>query len=250
MISLKNEADLGPVANPCGLVLVLIPAYNAGEHVGSVVRKVLELKAGLEAVVVDDGSSDGTARISRDAGAHVISHPRNLGKGAALRTGFGHFLASDREAVVTLDADGQHSPDEIPILIERWRRTGADIIIGTRRRDVAKMPPLRIVTNTLSSLLVSLAAGNYIQDSQSGFRLLSRRVIENVRTTSAGYGAESEILIKAAARGFAVDSAPVSTIYGNEKSHVHPLGQPLRFLGLMVKSVFWRFERSDRKQFQ
>jgi glycosyltransferase involved in cell wall biosynthesis len=242
------RANLKPVDNPCGLVMALIPAYNAGEAVGVVVRDILALRAGITTVVVDDGSSDATARIARDAGALVISHPHNLGKGAALRTGFDHFLGTDLEAVVTLDADGQHSPREIPILVERWAATGADIIVGTRKRDVEKMPPLRIVTNTLSSLLVSLSAGTYIHDSQSGFRLLSRRVIENVKTTSRGYGAESEILIKAASRGYKVDSAPVSTIYGSEKSYIHPLKQPLRFLGLMVKSIFWRFERSDGKQ--
>lgn len=245
---LENEANLKTKPNPGARVMALIPAFNAGESVGTVVREVLALKAGITVVVIDDGSSDGTGQFARDAGALVITHPRNVGKGAALRTGFDHFLGTDLEAVVTLDADGQHSPREVPILIERWAVTGADVIVGTRKRDVEKMPPLRIVTNTISSWLVSLSAGTYIHDSQSGFRLLSRRVIQNVQTKSSGYGAESEILIKAASRGYSVDSVPVSTIYANEKSYIHPLKQPLRFLGLMVKSIFWRFERSGRKE--
>lgn len=228
--------------------MALIPAFNAGQSVASVVGEVLALRAGITVVVVDDGSSDGTGEAARGAGATVIRHPSNLGKGAALRTGFDHFLRTDLEAVVTLDADGQHSPREIPLLIDRWAATGADVIVGTRKRDFAKMPPLRIVTNAVSSWLVSLSAGTYIHDSQSGFRLLSRRLIENVKTVSRGYGAESEILIKAASRGYIVDSAPVSTIYAGEKSYIHPLKQPLRFLGLMVKSIFWRFERSGRKE--
>jgi len=225
--------------------MALIPAYNAGEAVGKVVRDIAALGVGIATVVVDDGSSDSTATEAAQAGAVVLKHSCNKGKGEALRTGFAHFLTTDLKAVVTLDADGQHAPEEIPVLVERWAATRADIVIGTRKRDLRKMPPLRVITNTLSSLLVSLSAGKYIHDSQSGFRLLSRRVVDRVRTTSRGYGAESEILIKAVARGYSVVSAPVSTIYGFEKSYIDPLKQPLRFLGLIVKSVFWRFERSD-----
>ena len=240
MSSLPKPADAR-----CHQVMALIPAYNAGGAVGKVVRDISRLGAGITTVVIDDGSSDSTAAEAAQAGAVVLKHPCNKGKGEALRTGFAHFLATDLKAVVTLDADGQHAPAEIPVLVERWAGTGADIVVGTRKRDLRKMPPLRVMTNTLSSLLVSLAAGKYIHDSQSGFRLLSRRVVERVRTTSRGYGAESEILIKAATRGYKVVSAPVSTIYGLEKSYIDPLKQPLRFLGLIAKSVLWRFERSD-----
>jgi glycosyltransferase involved in cell wall biosynthesis len=230
--------------------MALIPAYNAGEVAGRVVREVAALGTGITVVVVDDGSTDGTARHAREAGATVLGHTRNRGKGAALRTGFDHFLKTDLRAVVTLDADGQHCPREVPALIRRWAETGADIVVGTRKRDLNRMPTLRIVTNAVSSWLVSLSAGTRIHDSQSGFRLLSRRVIESVKTTSAGYGAESEILIKAAAKGYKVESVPVSTIYADERSHVHPLKQPLKFVGLMVKSIFWRFERSGREEQQ
>jgi glycosyltransferase involved in cell wall biosynthesis len=183
--------------------------------------------------------------MAREAGAEVVSHAGNLGKGAALRTGFEYLLKTDLAAVVTLDADGQHAPSEIPILIERWVATGADIVIGTRRRDPAAMPRLRILTNWISSVLVSLSAGTRIDDSQSGFRLLSRRVVEGVHTGSRGYGAESEILIKAARRGFKIEAAPVSTIYGDETSYVHPFKQPLKFTWLILKSIVWRFDRSD-----
>jgi glycosyltransferase involved in cell wall biosynthesis len=228
--------------------MVLIPAYNAGESIARVVKEVALLGPDLTTLVIDDGSTDMTAKNAREAGALVRSHSRNMGKGAALRTGFEHFLKTDLKAIVTLDADGQHSPDEIPKLIDRWLVTKADIIIGTRKRDVTRMPLLRVMTNTLSSLLVSLSSGKYIHDSQSGFRLLSRRVIENVKTSSRGYGAESEILIKAVSRGFTIEAAAVSTIYAGEKSYVHPLKQPLLFMGLIIKSIFWRFERVGREQ--
>ena len=146
-------------------------------------------------------------------------------------------------AVITLDADGQHSPLEIPKLIEAWLNKRADIVIGTRERHVGSMPLLRIFTNTVSSWLVSLSAGQYIPDSQSGYRLIARSVIENIETESRGYGAESEILIKAAIAGYSIESAPISTLYGDETSYIHPLKQPLLFLGLIFKSLFWRWER-------
>jgi glycosyltransferase involved in cell wall biosynthesis len=229
-------------------VMVLIPAYNGGSAVGQVVRGTRAVSAALSILVVDDGSTDTTAQAALEAGAVVVSHPQNLGKGAALRTGFEHFLAADLGAVVTLDADGQHSPAEIPALVGRWLATRADIVIGTRRRRAGRMPRLRVITNTLSSLLVSLSAGKYIHDSQSGYRLLSRRVVREVKTSSRGYGAESEILIRAVAAGFTVVPAPISTIYRGEKSYIHPLKQPLLFLGLILKSFFWRFERVGRRQ--
>jgi len=229
-------------------VMVLIPAYNAERTLAQVIREVHGVSPMLPVMVVDDGSSDGTAKVAAEAGASVVSHPQNLGKGAALRTGFRHFLGTDLRAVITLDADGQHSPAEISALIERWLATGADIVIGTRRRGAGGMPRLRVITNTLGSLLVSLSAGKYIHDSQSGYRLLSRRVAGDVKTTSRGYGAESEILIKAVAQGFTVTSAPISTIYRGERSYIHPLKQPLLFLGLIFRSLFWRFERVGKQQ--
>jgi len=228
--------------------MVLVPAYNAADSIGQVVREVKAISPRLAVLVVDDGSTDGTAIRAEEAGAAVIKHPDNLGKGAALRTGFAEFLNGNSRAVITLDADGQHSPSEIPKLIASWLGTDADIVIGTRKRDFRTMPLVRIFTNTVSTWLVSLSSGRRIPDSQSGYRLLTRRVIESVTTKSDGYGAESEILIKAAARGFAIAGAPVSTIYQDEKSHIHPLKQPLLFLGLIVKSFFWRFEEIGSKQ--
>jgi glycosyltransferase involved in cell wall biosynthesis len=231
-----------------GVTLALVPAYNAGRTVADVVRRLTDVSPHLSVLVVSDGSTDDTAEVAARAGATVIRHEHNMGKGAALRTGFDHLLSTERQAVITLDADGQHSPEEIPKLVEAWNTTGADIVIGTRKWDVGNMPRLRIFTNAVSSWLVSLSAGTRIPDSQSGYRLLDRDVIENIPTTSAGYGAESEILIKAARRGYKIGSAPISTIYRGEKSYIHPLKQPLLFLGLILRSFFWRFEHIDRKQ--
>ncbi len=223
-------------------VLALIPAYNASETVAEVVRHLKALDPSLEVLVVDDGSSDGTGDVARLAGARVIRHDRNRGKGAALRTGFEEFLRGSWKALVTLDADGQHSPDEVPRLIEAWKTTGADIVIGERKKELGKMPLLRIVTNSISTFLVSASSGRRIPDSQSGFRLITRDVISTIKVRSDGYEAESELLIKAARSGFRIVGAPISTIYRNERSHINPFKQPMIFILLILRSLFWRFE--------
>jgi glycosyltransferase involved in cell wall biosynthesis len=229
-------------------VLVVIPAYNAEKTIGDVVAGIKEVSPHLDVLVIDDGSSDGSGAAAELAGASLVSHNRNMGKGAALRTGFQRFLAGEYAAVITLDADGQHSPGEIPGLIRSWIEDHEDIVVGTRKRSVGTMPLLRIFTNTVSSWLVSLSAGRRIRDSQSGYRLITRPVLERVETDSQGYGAESEILIKAGAMGFRIGSAPITTIYEDEKSYIHPLKQPLLFLGLIFKSLFWRFEGLGRRR--
>jgi glycosyltransferase involved in cell wall biosynthesis len=223
--------------------LVVIPAYNAARTLGKVLELIREVSPHLAVLVVDDGSTDRTSAVAEIGKAMVTRHEQNMGKGKALRTGFAEFLNRDFRAVITLDADGQHSPLEIPKLIETWLNKRADIVIGTRRRQVGRMPVLRIFTNTVSSWLVSLSAGQYVPDSQSGYRLIARSVIENIHTESQGYGAESEILIKAAIAGYTIESAPIATLYGDEKSYIHPLKQPFLFLGLIFKSLFWRWER-------
>jgi glycosyltransferase involved in cell wall biosynthesis len=228
--------------------LVVIPAYNAARMLGSVLDQIREVSPHLNVLVVDDGSTDRTAAVAEIGKAIVVKHERNMGKGEALRTGFREFLNRDFKAVITLDADGQHSPSEIPKLIEAWLNERADIVIGTRKRQVGEMPLLRIFTNTVSSWLVSLSAGQYIPDSQSGYRLIARSVIENVKTESCGYGAESEILIKAAIAGYTIESATISTLYGDETSYIHPLKQPFLFLGLIFKSLFWRWERIGKSR--
>ncbi len=229
-------------------VFVVIPAYRAEAHVGEVVRGVLAVSRAMGVVVVDDGSADATGERAREAGATVVRHEVNRGKWAALETGFGEFLKTSCRAVITLDADGQHSPAEIPNLVGPWIREGADIVIGTRKREVGNMPFVRILTNSISSGLVSLVAGTTIRDSQSGFRLHSRRVIENVEVKTGGYEAESEILVKAARMGYKIAEAPISTIYGEETSHIHPLKVPARFLGTIGKMIAWRLEGSGRKE--
>jgi glycosyltransferase involved in cell wall biosynthesis len=190
-------------------------------------------------IVVDDGSSDETATVARTAGVVLIEHPRNLGKGAALRTGI--LAAGERgwRFAITLDADGQHNPDEIPAFIERWVETGADIIVGDRMAATGEMPALRLWTNRLTSRVVSTLARARIPDSQNGYRMISTEVFARIPLETSRYDTESEILIRAGRGGAVIASVPVTTIYGEEVSSINPLVDTLRFFRMVLKALFW-----------
>lgn len=231
-------------------ICVVIPAYNAESTIEEVVMRTRKIDPQIKIIVVDDGSKDRTAELARKAHAEVISHDRNRGKGIALQTGFSKAIANGADAIITLDADLQHAPEEIPKFVQKWLDTDADLIIGTRKHEIGKMPPLRIFTNTVSSLLVSLSAGRTVKDSQSGYRLVSRRLIETIPTQCPGYGVESELVIKAAIRGYRIEAVPIATIYGDEKSYIHPVKQPLLFIGLILRSIIWRLEYIGGKKWK
>lgn len=211
----------------------IVPAWREEGRVGEVVRRLRVVVP--EVLVVDDGSPDGTAREARDAGASVIVHERNRGKGAALRTGFAWALARGADPVLTLDADGQHIPEEAPRLSSCAERTRADIVVGTRRFDPREMPFARRWTNRTMSAVLSLLAGTRIGDSQSGFRLFRARVLAALRLSTEGYDLESEVLVRAARLGFRIREADVSTVYGTEKSKIRPVRDSVRFLALVAR---------------
>ena len=220
--------------------LVVIPSKNLEATVGNVVRDVRAL--GLDVLVVNDGSTDGTSRAALEAGARVIDHPTNLGKGAALRSGFRDALEHDYDAVVTLDGDAQHDTAEIPRFLDAIERTGADIVVGTRMHAVGAMPRIRVWTNRTTSRIVSRLARQDIPDSQSGYRILRADVLREIAGSLATsrYDTESEILIRAGRRGFRVASLPIRSIYGGTVSHIHPVVDTLRFVRLIARSLVWR----------
>lgn len=221
----------------------VIPAYREAAHVGRVVQDALG--QGGDVLVVDDGSGDGTAEAAQAAGAQVIRHPVNRGKGAALATGFEEARRRGYEVVVTLDADGQHDPRELPVFIEAYQRTGIPVLIGSRMTEVEGMPWVRRVTNRTMSWLLSRLMGHYIPDTQCGYRLYRSDLLPLVSTGSAGFAAESEVLLRLAARGIRMDSVRIRTIYGDEQSKINPLRDTLRFLRMLVR---YRHElRSLRK---
>lgn len=179
-------------------ILVVIPAYNEAERLGAVAAAAALY---LPVLVVDDGSRDETARVGREAGAEVLEQKPNQGKGAALRAGFGCALAQGCDAVITLDADGQHDPTEIPLFLQAHQETRADLIIG--RRDFTRMPWVRRLSNTLGTRLFSWAAGQAVHDNQSGYRLISRRLMEaSLRSAQQGFAFEVEMIVECVRSGF------------------------------------------------
>lgn len=217
-------------------VFALIPAYDAADTVGEVVRGA---KAFLSrTIVVDDGSSDTTSAEARSSGARVLRLDSNLGKGVALRTGFSLALSEGAEAVVTIDADGQHDPMEIPRLLRCWRETNAGIVIGSRATTYESMTPLRRFGNHFSRRAVSFFSGTAVADPQSGFRLYDARVLRCVRLRGARYELESEVIVKSARAGFVLESVDVRipTVDGTQTSHYRPWRDTTRICLAVVLS--------------
>ncbi|MBU0703667.1 MAG: glycosyltransferase family 2 protein [Chloroflexi bacterium] len=223
-------------------ILALVPAWNEATRVGPVVEAT---RAHLPVLVVDDGSHDETSTVAEAAGAIVVRHPQNQGKGVALMTGFAWALERGYEAVITLDADGQHDPEEIPKFRAAYEADAGDLIIG--RRDFAQMPFPRNYTNAIfGSWLLSLALGARIQDSQSGYRLYGRRLLERLDLTTTGFELEVEVIIQAVCQGMRIGWVEIRTIYGvGEVSYFHPVKDSARFLGMVWHA--WR-RRSVRRE--
>lgn len=206
-------------------ILALIPAYNEATRLAAVVSGAL---VHLPVLVVDDGSSDDTAAVAERAGATVLRQRPNQGKGVALRAGFRQAIAAGYDAVLTLDADGQHDPAEIPKFLEAYRRSQADLIIGARRFN--QMPPLRRLANSLGRRAFSWALGQAVPDNQSGYRLIGRGLLaELLSSREQGFEFEVEMIVICVERGFKLAWVPIRTIYTGEGSHINPLQHVVNF---------------------
>jgi glycosyltransferase involved in cell wall biosynthesis len=214
-------------------IVALIPGYNEGPRIGPVVRAAFEH---LPVMVVDDGSSDDTAARAREAGATVIEQRPNQGKGVALRTGFSRAIAAGYDAVLTLDADGQHDPAEIPAFLAAWATEGPpELVIG--RRNFRQMPPLRRLSNELGGRAFSWAVGRPIPDNQSGYRLVSRRLMEaTLASDELGFEFEVEVITTCIRLGGAIAWVPIRTIYAGEPSHIRPLAHLRSFIRIVRKA--------------
>jgi len=188
-------------------VLIVIPAYNEERSIGGVLDS-LYAEGWHDIIVVDDGSRDRTAEIARSKGALVVNHGRNLGLGAALRTGLAKARELGVDCAVTFDADGQHDPKAVRALVEALN--GADLAIGVRQH--LGIPLHKRVGNFILNLVTCLFSG-VLTDSQSGSRALSRRALEAIRIRSDRYGVSSEIIIRAKERGLRLGVAPVMCFY-------------------------------------
>jgi glycosyltransferase involved in cell wall biosynthesis len=214
-------------------VAALIPAYFEGRHIADVARRAL---AQLDRVlVVDDGSTDDTEAEARRAGAEQMRKPDNQGKGSAIKTGLRALSANTAIAsILILDGDGQHLPEEIPLFLEEATRSGAPMIVGSRMHDLETMPFVRKMTNLFMSSQISKVCRQRIPDTQCGFRMMERSLAAAMcDTETSKYDYETEMLVIAARRGCRIASVPVSTVYGDEVSKIHPVRDTIRFFKLM-----------------
>lgn len=219
-----------------GDIGVVIPAYNVEKTISPLVREIEDFGFKKEnIIVVDDGSTDGTAEHAQRSGATVVRHGSNKGKGAALKTGFSVAMTRNLKGVVTLDADGQHQVTEIAHFLEK--KADYDMIIGYRYTK-ERMPFIRKLTNKTTSLVVSLLSRQYVPDTQCGFRFIDLRIFDNIVLSTDKYQTESEMVVKSIRYRFRIGSVPVSTVYADEKSHIRPLIDTVRFIMMAVR-FFW-----------
>jgi glycosyltransferase involved in cell wall biosynthesis len=219
-------------------VWALIPAFNEVAGIAGVVAGVRPHVAGV--LVVDDGSSDGTAAAAESAGATVIRHSDNRGKGEAVRTGLAAILESGATHVLLLDGDGQHDPADAPALIEGVRAGRGDFVLGERSFDSATMPRSRYWTNRISSWVISrFFIGADVGDAQSGYRVVATDVLRRLRLSGRGYEIETEMLIKAARRGARLARVPIHLRYEGAASKLRPLRDTTRTCFLAVRYRFF-----------
>jgi glycosyltransferase involved in cell wall biosynthesis len=206
-ISVSGQSNFGQ-----STVIVVIPAFNEERLIGSVVLKTLCYP--VTVIVVDDGSKDLTADLAGRAGAQVVCLPENLGKGTALNAGVEKALEYDPDAVVLIDADGQHLPGELPIVLAPVLEGRADIVVGSRYiKEGNKVPLARILGHKFFNFVTGAASGVSVSDSQSGYRAFSRRALDEINFSSTGFSVESEMQFWAHEKHLVIEEVPVTIQY-------------------------------------
>ncbi len=216
--------------------LVLIPAYNAGQYLDELIPRCLKYVCESNLLLINDGSSDDTLELIKKHNVNFISFPQNRGKGAGLMAGYQYAIRHGYRSVLTLDADLQHLPEEIPrfFALDNGRR----IVIGTRGMDPKIMPMDRLLTNNLTSMIISVFSAQRVRDSQSGFRLIPTWLLASMPLTTVGYDFESELLFKAGALRCEVAEVPISTIYEGSESFINPLHDTGRFIRQIWRRIW------------
>ena len=213
-------------------LLALIPAYNEGRRISEVVSGALKY---LEVLVVDDGSSDDTSEQAETSGGMVLCQTPNQGKGAALRAGFDFALDSGYQAVITIDADGQHDPIEIPKFVQTYTENDASLIIG--QRDFSQMPPTRRLANSLGQWSFSWALGQHVPDNQSGYRLIDRELMgAMLKSREEGFEFEVDMIVTCVLMDLKLAWVPIQTIYRGETSHISGREHITNFLRILYRT--------------
>lgn len=223
---------MAEVTNP--RVIVAMPAYNEERYIGTLVLKARKYTD--EVMVIDDGSTDGTAEISSLAGAIVIKHPENKGKGVAIQRILDDVKKTPPDVLVLLDADSQHNPDEIPRLIKPVLE-GYDLVIGSRKDVKKSIPFYRRIGQKILLQLTRILARNRITDSESGFRAFSRRAITELKLSQKGFAVESEMIAVAEEKGLKITEVPISVKYTKDGSTLNPVRHGLGVLTQIMAMI-------------
>ncbi|HAJ56574.1 MAG TPA: hypothetical protein DCL35_02265 [Candidatus Omnitrophica bacterium] len=214
-------------------LVCLIPSFNEEKTIGWLVKAVCKL--GYDALVIDDGSSDKTAQLAHESGAEVIINEHNLGKGASLRKAFGILTNKDYDAVIIMDGDGQHLPEDTAQFVDCYREKKPGIIVGNRMHKAKGMPLVRWLTNKTMSFIISVMCRQFVPDTQCGFRLVDMRVLKAINLSTEKFEIESEMLLEASKHGFKILSVPIKTVYEGQYSAIHPVKDTVRFFKFVFK---------------
>jgi len=218
-------------------VLAGIAAYNEARYVGSIVLQARQYVN--EVIVVDDGSTDNTARVAELAGATVIRHAQNRGKGAAIQSILAEAKKRNPDVLVLLDADSQHDPNEIPVLIKPISK-GFDLVIGSREAQNDKTPRYRRIGRKVLLHSARLASKANISDSESGFRALSPKAINDLELKAHGFAIESEMITSAADKNLKITEVPISNIYTKDGSTLNPIRHGIDVLSRVIVMISQR----------
>lgn len=217
--------------------LVIVPCYNASNYISELSKRLRQYVCDENLLFINDGSTDATLELFDEHKLNYISFPKNKGKGAALMAGFKYAIENGYRSTLTIDADLQHLPEEIPRFFAL--DNGNRIIMGTRDITMKKDMPLdRWLTNNLTSLIISIFSSQRVRDSQSGFRLIPVKLIKALRLKTVDYDFESELLFKAGAIGCEVGEVPISTIYEGSVSYINPIKMTGRFIRQIWKRIW------------
>jgi glycosyltransferase involved in cell wall biosynthesis len=221
---------------PENSVLVIVPAYNIAATLPELLPRLRNYVCDTNLLFVDDGSTDDTRRILETEGVSFLSFKHNQGKGAALRAGFNYAIAHGYRSVLTIDADLQHLPEEIPGFYAH--DDGRSLVLGVRAMSGPEMPAQRQLSNFLTSLFVSVFSARRVRDSQSGFRLIPTSLLRRIKLQAYDYDIEADLLFKAGTLGWPMIELPITTIYHGEATYIRPIPDTLRFIRLMWRRIW------------
>lgn len=219
-------------------IFIVIPTYNEAKTIGSIVKNLVARN--FRIIVVDDGSKDKTIIEANKYGAELIIHRHNIGKGRSIREGLEYALKNNCDIAITMDGDGQHSLNDIDRFIEEYKHSGGDIVLGNRLHDPKKMPFIRWCTNVAMSFMLSFIMAERVDDSQCGYRLISKNAIEKMSLGTDKYEIESEILFEAKRHGLKISSVNIDSIYQGEASQIRPFFDTVRFIRLIIHEALRR----------